>query len=150
MHQLLVSLLLFATTLTAGTHPLVGTWTMKEKIGSKWFTDYITVKSVDSLGRVVAVDQYGSAVQGYVSGPTVFLADVNEDYYMDSYYFDYSTRKFSKHMGVFSYYYDFQSAWHTLTVTKSKTVKLIPEFTCRAEESARKAEAARCATETGR
>lgn len=133
-----------ADPMTTSASPLIGTWTMKEKIGSKWFTDTIKVTAVRSTGYITAQDQYGSSVKGYAYNGVAFLADVAEDYFMDSYYWSYtSPTKFAKHMSVISYVYDFQSSWDVMTATKktANTAESVPHFTSKAEEDQAKASA---------
>lgn len=129
---------------TGNAHPLIGTWTMKEKIGSKWFTDTIRITSVTSAGFITAQDQYGSSVKGYTYNGVAFLADVAEDYFMDSYYWSYtSPMKFAKHMGVIDYYYEHQSSWNVLIATKKAATEpdAAPQFVSKLDEDRAKIEA---------
>lgn len=127
----------------AASSPLIGTWKMKEKIGSSWFTDYITITSVDGKGYIKGRNEYGTPLAGYAANGVAFVTISYADYYCDSYYWNYTQPSaFAKHMGVYSYLYDFQSAWHVMFAAKNSSTPaaLTPDSAAQVEEERWKAE----------
>ena len=120
---LALSMLLFVcVSAVFAVHPLIGKWKFSEVIGGVRFYDYLTITAVNTTTKKVSANITGLSswkFTGYYNGNIVFIVDTKTDYYMDGYYFTFQgTPSFKKHLGINSFIYDFESAWHSLTATK--------------------------------
>jgi hypothetical protein len=114
---------------------LAGTWTMKELIGGQLFTDIITITSSKN-GVIVGTNEYGDPVGGYVYNNMVFISEVAEDIVRNAYYFYVTNPKsFARYEGTFAFDHDFNTLWYPLTVTRSSSKLVVPEFASSEEEA---------------
>ena len=79
----------------------VGNWRVTYRLAGLPWTDYIQIVSVNSEGKVFALDGSGNRIFGFVKNGVAVIKGADNPYYLDTWIFD-TTHRASKHMGFCS------------------------------------------------
>lgn len=119
----LILFFILASAAGAATHPLIGTWRFRSKIGPRWYSDVVTITSVSTkTGRVqghIPICPNKCKVEGYVRGTTCILeGSMCSGPYVNVWVFSFAGTKFGKHLGVRPGAAVLEAEWHPMTARK--------------------------------